>query len=256
MSWRTRTRRLLPYLIVAAAGFLAAYLVVFFFVFPTSALVPNDATVPNVVGLTVKDATGRLAAAGLKLSEGERRTHATAPEGAVLSQDPLPGSSETGGATVRIVASAGQKMAEVPAVVGLSQQAAQVAIENAGFDLGDIALARADAPRGQVIMSSPVAGSRVALPQAIALTVSNGPSTVAMPELIGRSLADARATLEQLGLTVGQTTTEASAFDPPGTVTGQSPVAGRAVPGGMAVRLTIAGDAPPAGNAPPPPFER
>ena len=57
MSWRDRTRRLLPYLIVAATGFLAAYLYVFFFVFPSD-LLPNDAKVPNVVGLNPSSVPG------------------------------------------------------------------------------------------------------------------------------------------------------------------------------------------------------
>ena len=50
MNWRATTRRLLPYLIVAAAGFLLAYLFVFAFVFPAG-VVPDDGRVPAVAGL-------------------------------------------------------------------------------------------------------------------------------------------------------------------------------------------------------------
>ena len=50
MSWRDRTRRVLPYVIVGAAGFLLAYLVVFFFVFPAP-VVPRENAVPDVMGV-------------------------------------------------------------------------------------------------------------------------------------------------------------------------------------------------------------
>ena len=50
MNWRATSRRLLPYALVAAGGFLLAYLVVAFLVFPPE-IVPDDAKVPQVVGL-------------------------------------------------------------------------------------------------------------------------------------------------------------------------------------------------------------
>ena len=46
MSWRGRLRRFLPYLISAVGGFLLAYLIVAFFIFP-SGVIPEDVRVPN-----------------------------------------------------------------------------------------------------------------------------------------------------------------------------------------------------------------
>ena len=154
MSWRTRTRRLLPYLIVAAVGFLAAYLYVFFFVFPSD-LLPDDAKVANVVGLTYDDAENRLRTLGLTVKSGETRFHATAPKGTVLEQLPRPGTQVARGTAVRLDVSAGQRTATVPRVVGSTQQQAQVLLENAGFDVGDVVQQRADAPRGRVLVSDP-----------------------------------------------------------------------------------------------------
>ena len=50
MSWRTRVRTSLLYLVSIVAGFALAYLVVAFVVFP-SGVVPRDVKVPNVTGL-------------------------------------------------------------------------------------------------------------------------------------------------------------------------------------------------------------
>ena len=85
VNWRAATRRLLPYLIVSAAGFLLAYLVVFAFVFP-SGVVPDDGRVPAVAGLDFVDAERRLSVAGYTAARGMRRCSARSPEGTVLAQ--------------------------------------------------------------------------------------------------------------------------------------------------------------------------
>ena len=62
MTLRTKFRGSLPYAVAVIGGFLVAYLIVAFIVFP-SGVVPGNAKVPNVIGLTFDDATKRLAAA-------------------------------------------------------------------------------------------------------------------------------------------------------------------------------------------------
>jgi serine/threonine-protein kinase len=241
--WRGATRRFLPHLIAAIGGFLAAYLVVFFFVFP-SELLPTEAKVPNVVGLGFEDAARRLDAAGFRHKLGETRYHVTAPKRSVLGQTPPPGSVEAHGAEIVLDVSAGQRSAVVPSVVGLTQQRAQVLIENAGFDLGDVTQQRGNTPRGQVLSSSPAAGQTVTIPSTIALVVSGGPATVTVPDLIGLTIAEARSTLEQLGITLGPPRVDSAALEPPNTITGQTPNGGNTVPAGSVVRVTVSGRAP------------
>lgn len=243
MSWRTRTRRLLPYLIVAAAGFLAAYLYVFFFVFPSD-LLPNDAKVPNIVGLAYDDAANRVQTLGLTAKTGETRFHATAPKGTVLEQLPRPGTTVQRSSVVRLDVSGGQRTATIPRLAGSSQQQAQVLLENAGFDVGDVVLERGDAPRGRVLSSDPAEGETVTLPRMVSLTVSAGPVIVALPDLLGRSLGEARSAVEQIGLAVAVIVVDSAAIEAPGVVTGQSPAAGASVPTGSGVRITVSGRAP------------
>lgn len=244
VNWRGATRRFLPYFIAAVGGFLAAYLVVFFFVFP-SELLPSDGKVPNVVGLSFEDAARRLDAAGFRHKLGETRYHVTAPKRAVLGQTPPPGSVEAHGAEVVLDVSAGQRTAMVPNVVGLTQQQAQVALENAGFEVGDVTSQRGNAPRGQVLSETPGAGQTLATPSAVALVVSGGPATVTVPDLLGLALPEARSTLEQLGLTLAPARVDSAALEPANTVTGQTPNGGNSVPAGSVVRVTVSGRATP-----------
>ena len=86
-TWRTRFRRLIPYIAVGGTGFLLAYLLVYFLVFP-SRLVPNDRPVPDVVGMPVDAATRRLSDAGFLPQVGEQRVNISVPPFTVVKQTP------------------------------------------------------------------------------------------------------------------------------------------------------------------------
>ena len=173
MSVRAKLRSSLPYAVATIGGFLVAYLIVAFFVFP-SGLIPGNAKVPNVAGLMLDDAAKRLAAVGFDAQRSEERFHAGAPRGTVLEQDPRAGTRDAEGTTVRLVVSAGQEIVTVPAVVGMTQEDAEAALQGAGFEVGKVSQTRSGAPVGQVIESKPSPGSKVAVPSAVSITVSDG----------------------------------------------------------------------------------
>lgn len=240
MTWRRFGRRARPFLVTAAGGFLSAYLIVALFIFPSRSEA-SDQPVPNVTGLAYNDAAAQLQQAGFKAARGEQRYQATAPRGTVLAQTPDPGTVEPPGTTVVLDLSRGQQMGEVPRVVGLTQQQAAVAIGNAGLDVGEVNMLKSDAPRGQVLASSPVAGKSVPLPSPVNLTVSDGPSLVRVPDVMGEGYAHARTLLAQLGFKVGEVTVDTSGYFTPNVVIGQSPAANSEAPAGTTVRLTISG---------------
>lgn len=241
MNWRAATRRLLPYLIVSAAGFLLAYLVVFVFVFP-SRVVPDEGRVPAVVGFDYVDAERRLAVAGYSAARGLRRYNAKAPDGTVLTQSPRPGTEVARGTLVTLDVSAGEQTAEVPPVLGASEQQARALVETAGFEVGTVTQQPSvNVARGAVSAATPAPGSRVPVPARVDLVVSSGAPLVAVPAVVGRPLDDARRLLAQGGLRVGAITVDSLAFDLPNTVVAQSLAPGSAVTAGAAVGLTVAG---------------
>ena len=170
---RTWFRRSLPYAVATIGGFLLAYLIVAFLIFP-SGVIPGDAKVPNVAGLMFDDAAKRLAEVGFRAERGETRFHGGAPKGTVLEQNPRAGVRDVEGTAVVLVVSAGQRMAFVPSVVGMSQMDAQTALEEAGFELGQVLERPSGAPRGEVIESKPAPGARAAIPGSVTLVVSVG----------------------------------------------------------------------------------
>ena len=241
--WRGRMRAVLPYSIAAASGFLLAYVVVFFFVFPAR-LVPDDATVPDVKGLPFDAAARRLRQAGFEAKKGEERYHATVAAGAVLTQTPPATSSLPRGTMVTVTISRGQLVARVPSVIGLPRHLAETAVTNAGLDMGNVRTEESEAPRGEVIAVRPGEGMEVPVPARVSLVVSAGPATMIMPDVMGQSYPQARVLLEQLGLRPGTAVMDSLSMMVENTVIAQFPLPGTDVARGARVELTVAGRQP------------
>jgi beta-lactam-binding protein with PASTA domain len=238
VNGRALSKRVFPYLIVSVGGFLLAYLLLFFFAFPADVL-PDDGRIPRVVGMTFDAATSALEKAGFHALKGQTRFHRTTPEGVVLEQDPPAGSVQKRGAEVTLAVSAGQSTAIVPEVLGATQQQARIAIENAGFQFGSVSQQTSDQPRGAVISTDPPVRTSLELPATVSIMLSQGPSSLQVPDLTGRTFADARSAIEQLGLALGATTRDTSSFMPENTVLSQAPSPGAIVSAGSSVSLRI-----------------
>jgi serine/threonine-protein kinase len=249
MTWRTRVRTSLVYLVSILAGFALAWLIVAFVVFPAG-VVPRDVKVPNVTGLLFDEAEQRLAQAGFKAERGEQRYNNSAPKLTVLEQSPAPGAREGIGGTVTLVVSGGQRMVTVPTVTGKTRMEAQVLLEQAGFDVGDVGEGNSDSPAGTVIGTRPQAGSQATVPSTVSLILSRGPAAAAataalqMPRLVGRDVEGARLVLTQLGVREVQISYDPMATSPQGSVVAQTPVAGATILPGATVQLRVAGEAP------------
>ncbi|MDB4905869.1 MAG: serine/threonine protein kinase [Gemmatimonadetes bacterium] len=241
---RSRIRGLLPYVIALVGGFFTAYLLVAFVVFPAG-VIPRDVKVPNVTGLAYEDADRRLIAAGFKAEKGEVRFHASAPQGTVLDQVPPADAKELMGTSVTLAVSGGQKMGTVPNIGGMTQADAERAIEEAGFNVGETSDQPSTQPRGTVVDARPRAGSSLPMPGVISIVLSAGPTTMSMPDVVGRPLADARSFLQQVGIAVADVVNDDGGPPRPNQpVISQSPAGGAQVPMRSRVSLHVAGGPP------------
>jgi len=238
MSVRVRLRRSLPYAIAIIGGFLLAYLIVAFFVFP-SGVIPRDIRVPNVTGLAFDDAVRRLAERGLQGVKGEERFHAASPKGTVLEQAPTAGSTDVEGASITLTVSAGQQSSKVPSVNGQSRADAERALQQAGFEVGDVSERPSNLPAGQVVESNPRAGSETTIPSSVALVISAGPTVVLIPNVVGQPVAQARLIIENSGLVVSEvrSPTGEAVSDSTALVVATVPAAGAQVTAGSRVSI-------------------
>jgi eukaryotic-like serine/threonine-protein kinase len=124
----------------------------------------------------------------------------------------------------------------------LTKDDAQHRLESEGFELGDITERPSQTPAGQVVDSRPRGGSDAPVPSSVALVISAGPTVVLVPNVVGRTVLQARSILESAGLTIGdvKTATGDQINDMNAIVTEQTPGATAQVPAGQTVSL-IAG---------------
>ena len=120
----------------------------------------------------------------------------------------------------------------VPQVVGLSQSEAVRLVQDAGFKV-DLSNTTSDEwPAGTVVATNPEAGFATGIRRVREVIVSAGADSVQVPNVVGMTEEDARATLEAAEFEVGDNLLEASATVPVGDVIRQSPSADSAQPPG------------------------
>ncbi len=131
-----------------------------------------------------------------------------------------------------------------PQLVGLSVDAATAAAEDVGVGVEVIREEDAFEPAGTVLAQDPPAGSFMADDGEVRIVVSRGPPPVAVPDVTGAAVDDARAQLEGAGFLVEEQQ-DFSEDVPVDAVISQTPAANEQVAGGSRVELVVSrGPAP------------
>jgi beta-lactam-binding protein with PASTA domain len=164
----------------------------------------REVRVPNLAGLTTLQAQQTANASGLIVSVEEQLYNADVPPGTVISQMPTPNSKVRRGWRVRVMESLGPQRVTIPDLIGQSERAASINLHRRGLELGTVSTVQSpDVVAGQVIAQDPIANADASSPK-ISLLVSKDPDTsqYVMPNLVGRSLADATEKIARAGLLI------------------------------------------------------
>jgi eukaryotic-like serine/threonine-protein kinase len=232
-----RRRRWVPWLIVAlllaAAGFAGWYV----FSQIQDQLAANEpVAVPSVLGLREEAAVNLIQNAGLQ-PDVQKAANADVQKGVVFDQNPNPGTRIQKDDRVTILVSTGPPKTSVPDVVGMNYGDAVQALNDANLNASKNEVF-SQKPAGQVVDQDPPAGEQVVEGTEVVLDVSKGAKQVEVPSVIGKTEADARATLEQAGFEVSSTSAP-SDTTPEGSVSDQSPDGGTQATKGSTVAITI-----------------
>jgi serine/threonine-protein kinase len=156
--------------------------------------------VPNVVGIEVGKARDTLASAGfVPITQFEENSQY--PENTVFAQSPGAGSKHDVGSEVVLRVSFGNTVA-VPEVVGRQSTVAAAQLEALGFKVKEVDTYHPVAALGEVIKQDPPANKEIATGSTVTITVSKGPQPVNIPELKGKTQAEATNVLSNLGFQV------------------------------------------------------
>jgi eukaryotic-like serine/threonine-protein kinase len=127
---------------------------------------------------------------------------------------------------------------DAPQVVGLTKVEATTALQEAGFEVEFLPSEHSETVPAQHIIRQDPEG-RVLPGGTVVLLNSLGPDRRAVPEVLGRTQADAVALVEQAGLEVGGVTEAFSSVRAAGTVVSTSPAVGQRLRPGSEVALVI-----------------
>jgi beta-lactam-binding protein with PASTA domain len=169
----------------------------------------REVKVPDLRDKTPAEATRIAESNGLAAQVDSKYYSAIIPEGRVLSQTPLPGTSVRSGWEVRLALSLGPQRVTIPKVVGKSDRAAAISIAERGLQLSSTDnVELSGAQGGQVIAQDPPANSTDVSAPKISLLVAQSPSPQAfvMPSFIGKTLGTVTAILQNAGFAVGKVT--------------------------------------------------
>ncbi len=191
--------------------------------------------VPSVTGVSLQQAEAELKAAGLGFTVF--RHNSTAPVGTVTAEAPGAHATVFVGSSVQINVSSGPKETQVPNVVSMPYANAASALQGAGFIPVENSVNNT-APVNQVIQQSPPPGTLEPAAARVTLTVSKGPKTVAVENVVGDNQADAVQILTQQGFDVSVINQDVTDPTQAGLVLAQTPPGGT-LPQGSSVTLTV-----------------
>ncbi|WP_433534931.1 Stk1 family PASTA domain-containing Ser/Thr kinase [Micromonospora sp. CA-249363] len=193
---------------------------------------------PQLVSLNKAEAQAQAERAGLTLVYGEPRFDEKAPKDSVLGQSPASSSKIVKGGTITLTLSLGPERFPVPDVIGKEYELAEADLVNAQLVVAKGAPRYDDTlPAGVVLDSNPKVGAEVKPGTKITLILSRGRAPVTVPNLVGKSLTEARTKLGQLGLVPVESFKDSD--KPKDEILGQSPADGAGVEKGTEVKLEI-----------------
>ncbi|HYH73211.1 MAG TPA: Stk1 family PASTA domain-containing Ser/Thr kinase [Nocardioides sp.] len=184
-------------------------------------------TTPGVLNLDEAAAVAELEAAGLEAETGEAAYSENVDTGLVIATDPGPGDKVLDGGTVTVVLSLGPERYDVPRLRGQTEDQAQDALAATNLAFGDsVGRWSETVPEGQVIRTSPKAGTTLKPGATVDLVLSRGRKPLTIKDWTGKSFDDASAALEKRGLQASVAGEEFSDTVPEGAVISQDPSTG------------------------------
>ena len=187
-------------------------------------------TAPDLASLSRSEAERVTANSGLTIDFSDAYSE-TVSRGQVISTSPGPGTKIEKGSRVQAVLSKGPERYSMPTVVGLSQSAAEAALQTAKLSVGKVTSGFSEqVAAGVVLKASEKPGARLKKGTPVDLVISNGPKPLLITNYEGTPYDAAVAALSNAGFRVVQRSTYSDKVAKD-LVLRQNPSTGRGAPG-------------------------
>ena len=197
-------------------------------------------TVPELTGMTWEEAEDKCKEYNLVLEKDYQQEYSdTVRAGLIISQSIAFGDEVEGDTDISVVISKGIERIIVPDLAEKTTDEAKSALEKVGLKFKVDKETQSDKiKKGCVISQSIKAGNEVAKGTTVTVIVSKGPIII-VPDLSGKTSADAKAALEKIGLKYKAEKETFSDKVKKGCVISQSIKAGNTAVGGTVVTVVI-----------------
>ncbi|MDO5335069.1 MAG: Stk1 family PASTA domain-containing Ser/Thr kinase [Coriobacteriia bacterium] len=159
----------------------------------------ESVTVPSLLGKSADEARAALEDLGLTAEQGDDVYSDKYEEGKVAKQSVKSGSKASKGDTITFNLSKGSNLTDIPNVVGFTKDAAESALDGAGFHYDTVYDNSSSVPEGNVISQNK--SGQAAPGTTVRITISKGPKeeTVSVPNVVGLDEGTAESRLENAG---------------------------------------------------------
>ncbi|MFZ1520154.1 MAG: PASTA domain-containing protein [Ignavibacteriaceae bacterium] len=222
-------------------GILITIILIFDFILLPLYVSGSEVNVPNVVGMTEEEAFQTLEDADFNPQIADTSFGVSLPPGRIFLQKPESGKIVKEGRTIFLFVSGGDQVLSVPVLKGKSIRDARLSLERIGLKLGKIDEVPSTHPKDMVFDQQFAEGTQLRKGQSVGITVSigKGGGDIIVPDLIGKSLTEAKNILSDSTLTIGKVNYQISSTLLPNTVLDQYPAPGNKLNSGNAVDLFI-----------------
>jgi serine/threonine protein kinase len=176
--------------------------------------------VPSVSAISKEAAKQKISRAGLTSMVIYQKS-STRAAGDVISQDPLAGASAAPNSAVRIWVSSGTGQIRVKSVIGMEQNKASLALQDAHFTVNVLFGYSDTFASGTVFKQSPGNG-KADEGSIVTIWVSKGPSPIPVPNVVGSLYNTVYHSLKDAGFKVARQD-DPQSTEPKGTITKQDP---------------------------------
>lgn len=233
---------------VSVAGVLAA-LVLVGIISATLLIMPgigsDNVAVPDLLGMTVEEAKEKVKQDKLEIVVvGEEENEQYSP-GTICRQDPIENTIVKKKSKIEVTIAKeidqNNTLVTVPSVTGMDAVEAQELLRDNNLNVTIKREYHNEVEKGKVISQNPMQGEQVAIDTTVTLVISNGPEivTVKMPNLLSMTVAEAKLSLSNNQLTLGEVTERPSDTVEAGLIIEQSVPPNRDVEVDTAINVVV-----------------
>ncbi len=193
----------------------------------------NSVSVPNLVGLNFYNEVMNNSAYADFEFEPEIIEDSEEESGTIIDQSPATGKVQKG-TVIKVYISGADSLVEIPDVYEYEYTSAEALLKGQGFVVTVIKEKSDTVDIGDVIRTSPKKGTKVAYGSLVTIYIATSEEVepVEVPNLIGLTIAQAKAALQEVGLILDSSRTEYRASaTPAGKIIGYEMIGEKVLPG-------------------------